>query len=622
MIENFHFLRPLWFFATIPLLIFIWYYDGKIKTGRAWSKVCDPHLLPYIMNTVQKDIKKRLPWGGIVSALLVITALSGPVWQRVPQPVFSNQSAMIIALDLSRSMDATDLKPNRITWAKHKILDILSRRKEGQTALIVYAAEPFVVSPLTDDSHNISALVNSLSTDMMPAQGSRPQLAIDKAVELFKNSGIRRGDLLMITDGWPESSTFTSKQMVGHRLSILGVGTQEGAPIPLPDGGFFSDASGAIVIPKLLSGPLQKVVKQGGGYFAELQTDDKDLDLLLSGIKQNPISMQVAETEFTADRWHEEGPWLLLPVLIWAASVFRRQSILVFLLFFSINNEAHALNWQQLWYTPDQQGAAAMAEGKLSEASELFSDKQWQAVAKYRSGQYDAALKSLEGESSNDAIYNRGNTLARLGRLPEAVKAYNEVLKADPNHADAKYNLEVVKKAIKQQEEKKEHQDEGDKKEGDKKEGDKKEGDKKEGDKKEEHNKSGSDDSQESNPGKQQEAEKNKQASGKDQSNEDKAEADKKSAEQQTKDKKEDAAKLKAAQEAAQEAEKKKSAQKEGEQKPMVKSQEQLKSEESKMAMEQWLRRIPDNPGGLLRKKFLNQYRNRNRETSEIEQQW
>jgi Ca-activated chloride channel homolog len=608
MIETFHFLRPLWFVAIVPLLIFVWYYDGKIKTGRAWSKVCDPHLLPHIMNVVQKDIKKRLPWGAIISALLVITALAGPVWQRIPQPVFSNQSALIIALDLSRSMDATDLKPNRITWAKHKILDILSRRKEGQTALIVYAAEPFVVSPLTDDSHNIAALVNSLSTDMMPAQGSRPLLAIDKAIELFKNSGIRRGDLLVITDGWPDSSQFDSRQMSGHRLSILGVGSPEGAPIPLPDGGFFSDAAGAIVIPKLLVAPLQKIVQQGGGYFADLQTDDKDLDLLLSGIKQNPISMQVAETEFTADRWHEEGPWLLLPVLLWAASAFRRQSLLVFLLVFSINSKAYALDWQQLWSTPDQQGAAAMAEGKLEEAGELFRDKQWQAVAKYRAGQYDAVLKSLEGESDPDSIYNRGNSLARLGRLPEAAKAYDEVLNADPNHADAKHNLEVVKKAIRKQEQKKQQQQGDDKKSDDKK-----------GDKKDGQSKSDSDGSKQSKSDK--EAEKKSQHSSSDKKSEEKPETGKKSAEQQNKERAEDTAKLKAAQEAAKEAEKNQ-ADKDKQSSSIEKSPEQLKSEENKMAMEQWLRRIPDNPGGLLRKKFLKQYRNRNRQTSEIEQQW
>ncbi|MBF0444111.1 MAG: VWA domain-containing protein [Magnetococcales bacterium] len=611
MLEDFHFLRPLWFLALLPMGLLAWLTLDQIKTGKAWSNVCDPHLLPFIINTVHNSTKKHLPWGEILGGILVVSALAGPVWQKVPQPVFSNQSALVIVLDLSLSMEATDLKPNRLTRAKHKILDVLARRKEGQTALIVYAAEPFIVSPLTDDSNNIASLVNTLTTDMMPAQGSQAVLALQNAVHLFKNSGIRRGDILLITDGWPENSSFEPEIINKHRLSILGIGTTEGAPIPVTGGGFFTDGKGAIVIPKLHDLPMQKIVSQTGGYYSSLQTDDSDLDLILAGIKKSPLSMDIAETDFWADRWHEEGPWLLLPVLIWAATLFRRQSLLLLFLFLAQPNNAHAYDWEGLWSTPNQQGAAAFAANKPAQAGELFTDPNWQAVAKYRAGQYAAALKSLEGQTDTNANYNRGNTLARLGQLQKAVAAYEETLKQDPNHADAKHNLEVVKKALQKQEQKQQEskdQDNKDKKEGEKKEQSQDDSqDGKEQKPNEESKKQGDD--KQKKPGEtaseDEKSDKNsKNKTKKDQQEDEKLDANKlkdMEKEQQKKEQKpEDAQNREAPEQTAQE----------------------LKDKEEQMATEQWLRRVPDNPGGLLRRKFFNQYQNRNTSRSEIDQPW
>ncbi|MBF0193679.1 MAG: VWA domain-containing protein [Magnetococcales bacterium] len=614
MLEDFHFLRPLWFLALLPLGVVVWLTLSHIKKGKAWSNVCDPHLLPFIINSVHGNIKKRFPWGGILAGILAITALAGPVWQRIPQPVFSNQSALVIVLDLSLSMEATDIKPNRITRAKHKVLDVLARRKEGQTALIVYAAEPFVVSPLTDDSNNIVALVNSLTTNLMPAQGSQAISALQNAVDLFKNSGIRRGDILLITDGWPDNSAFEPEIIKNHRLSILGVGTAQGAPIPLARAGFFTDNSGAIVIPKLHDLPLQKIVSQTNGYYSTLKTDDSDLDLILAGIKKSPLSMEISETDFSADRWHEEGPWLLLPVLIWAATLFRRQSLLLLFFLLYQPTNAHAIDWDGLWATPDQRAAAALADNKTEKAGELFTDPNWKAVAKYREGKYDAALKSLEGQTDSIANYNRGNTLARLGQLQKAIDAYKETLKQNPDHADAKHNLEVVKKALKEQSQKQQgnkNQDDKDKKKGEK----------------QDNSQDSSQDGKEQKQGedakkqegdKQQKNSSNQNESGENEKPENKN-VEKTNKENQEKEKL-DAKKLQEMEE-KQKAEENKAEEEKNSTTPEQTAQ-QLKDEEEKMATEQWLRRVPDNPGGLLRRKFFNQYQNRNIRRSGIDQPW
>ena len=118
-----------------------------------------------------------LAFGGIVAAV----ALAGPAWQRIEQPVFRADQALVIALDLSRSMDAEDIQPSRLARAKLKILGILDRREGGQTALLVYTANAYTVTPLTNDTDTVAALVNSLSTDIMPSRGSYPEVGIRRA---------------------------------------------------------------------------------------------------------------------------------------------------------------------------------------------------------------------------------------------------------------------------------------------------------------------------------------------------------------------------------------------------------------------------------------------------------
>ncbi|MBF0453468.1 MAG: VWA domain-containing protein [Magnetococcales bacterium] len=602
MLETFHFLRPGWFLAFIPLGLLVWSLGKRVRGGKSWGEVCDPQLLPYIMNRSQQGLKQSLPWGALLSASLVIIALAGPVWQRIPQPVFSNQSALVLLLDLSRSMEATDLKPNRLTRARHKITDILSRRVEGQTALIVYAAEPFVVSPLTDDTHNIANLVKSLTTDLMPAQGSRPQAALNKGVELFKNSGIHRGDLLLITDGWPDSSSFSAEDVQPHRLSILGVGTTEGAPIPLPEGGFFSDHNGAIVIPKLNSLPLQKIATQTGGSYLSLRSDDGDINQLLSRIKQNPLFMSVTETDFLADRWYEEGPWLLIPVLIWAATTFRRQSLLAILLFFSYVGEGFAWEWDALWQRPDQRGYSALMAEKPDQAAELFQDPQWQAAAHYRGGDYEASLESLKGVEGADAWYNRGNALARLGRLPEALEAYDKALQQEPNHRDAKHNREVVKKALPPPPESENQSGKQENKNQEKQEG--------EGAPPSEQNNRSDDEGME---------QRSQQTPSSEQTGEQEKEPAK--AEGQAEEKKpEDAQQAQSKQPPHPPQETEEMAEKEAASQEIT--EEQMKEDEAKRAVDRWLRRIPDDPGGLLRRKFHYQYQKSQRPTDRMDQPW
>ncbi|MCK5396290.1 MAG: VWA domain-containing protein, partial [Gammaproteobacteria bacterium] len=245
-LQTLHFIRADWFYAFIPLILYLIFSTKKALGTRNWNSTIDQQLLPFVL-TKSGNKKRHYPLLLIFIAVsLCITALAGPVYKKFPQPVYREQSSLVILLDLSQSMNAADIKPSRLSRAKLELLDILKTRKTGQTALVVYAADAFVVTPLTDDNATIANLIPSLETNMMPAQGNSLSTALSKTISLFTQAGIIKGDILVITDDIHQHDEAAIKKVVsqGHRLSIFGIGTKEGAPIPLhgsQDGGFLQD---------------------------------------------------------------------------------------------------------------------------------------------------------------------------------------------------------------------------------------------------------------------------------------------------------------------------------------------------------------------------------------------
>ncbi len=287
MWADFHWLRPEWLWA-LPLSALITFMMARRELAPGnWQRIIDSALAPYVLLRSVSGRHKYRWWlmtlGGIIAAL----SLAGPSWNRAEQPVFRSEQAMVIAVDLSRSMDAQDLTPSRLARAKLKILDILERRNSGQTALIVYSANAFTVTPLTTDSDTVAALVNSLGTDIMPSRGSYPVAAINKGRQLLKQAGVGYGEVLLITDGGTSPAAERAAANLyndGYTLSVMGVGTLAGAPVPKIGGGFVTDQSGQIAVSKLESKELQRLAAAGHGRYMSLSVDDRDLNVLLSGI--------------------------------------------------------------------------------------------------------------------------------------------------------------------------------------------------------------------------------------------------------------------------------------------------------------------------------------------------
>jgi len=607
-LAEFHFIRPYWLLAIIPyLVIVVLMLRNKLSQGN-WSAVCDAELLPYLLQEKSVNQSRWQLTTGAISALLVIVALAGPSWQRVPSPVFRNESALVIALDLSRSMDAEDIKPSRLIRARYKIADILKQRKDGQTALLVYAGDAFTVTPLTDDSETIDSQLSALTTDIMPTEGSNAELVLEKAVELFKQAGLQKGQILLVTDDVNVDKTLpTVKALDGYTLSILGVGTTDGAPIALPEGGFLKDEQGSIVIPKLNAGDLADLAKAGKGVYQTITANDADIQTLLAGVDK-PLQQQGKENKnLLLDQWEDKGPWLLLLVLPLAALSFRK-GLLCFalLLLLPLPKNSYAVEWQDLWLTKDQQAQQAYKNNQFEQAAKLFENPDWKAAAHYKAGEYDKALETLKDNQSALRAYNQGNALAQSGQLEQAIKAYEKALTLNPDDDDAKYNKQLVEKELEKQKQEQRQQDnkQDDKQEQNQQDNQSKQDSQqgKDGDKSEE---------QKESEQKPEQSEEQKAAEQKPEQSEEKKSEQQQADEQESPENKKEEKKPET--EKAQQAEQKKDGGKE-QQPKQVPANAQL-SDEEQQANEQWLKRIPDDPAGLLKRKFKYQYGQRSRQS-------
>lgn len=585
--DQFHFLRPLWLLALIPLFVMIWLMVKKRLGSRSWEMVCDDTLLPYILTgTSVKRIRVSV-FMTAIGGLLTIFALAGPVWEKLPQPVFTRESSLVIALDMSRSMDANDISPSRLLRARYKIADILKHRTDGQTALLVYAGDSFTVTPLTDDAETIASQLNALTTDIMPVQGNNTQRALARAADLLKNAGVTEGDILLITDEIDYDNTseyVTELHDQGYRVSLLGVGTSQGVPIPLSNGSFLKDSNGKIVVPILDEKPMRMLADDGGGIYLRIDLGDDDIEKLFAYLERYEIDDEVASTDLKTDTWREQGPWLLIGLLPLMALMFRRGYLAVlFLIILPVPEHVQAMDWDSLWLRPDQQASRAFDDGDTARAAELFDDPAWKGSAQYKNGDFESAVKTLEQIDNPESIYNMGNALARLGNYEEAIAAYEEVLKRMPDHEDAQYNKELLEKELEKQQQQNQQQSKVNP----------------EQDEEQKQDQEQNDQQQAQNEENQQESSKSEQQNNQQQDQQ----LQKEQQQQQAQQDKDEESKSEQAQQ-------------------QLARNELPRPDEDQQATEQWLRRIPDDPAGLLRRKFRYQYQQRANERPAPDKTW
>lgn len=329
-LDTLHWLRPLWLLGIVPLVVAWWWVICKHRSANAWEAWVDPELQPYVL-TNESTRSNASTHGWFAVWLLGLLVLAGPVWEQQPVPVFEARPSLVLVVDVSPSMALNDLPPTRMQRAVFKVSDFLNQAKGVEVGLLVFAERPYVVSPLTDDMDTLQAFLPSVSTELAPVPGSQLHLAIPKAVELLQQAGKPLGQIVVLTDSVMTDLEIDAAQEAndaGYRVSILGVGTANGAPLRNSDGNFVRDLSGAVVVPKVDIDELRRVASAGGGISTLITRGSEDIDAVLSLSNTQLAEAQTngeasGETPL-ADYWVEYGVWLLPGFLLLALSLFRR----------------------------------------------------------------------------------------------------------------------------------------------------------------------------------------------------------------------------------------------------------------------------------------------------------
>lgn len=593
MIENFHFLRPEWLAAIIPAAVIFYLCWHRQLHGSSWHKIIDASLLRHLLHGEQTQ-RERWPLYALALTMLIsILALAGPAWKKLPQPVAQTQDALLIVLDLSLSMRANDVTPSRIARAHLKLRDVLAAREEGLTALIVFAGDAHTVAPFTDDAKTIENMLPALQPEIMPKLGSRPDYALELGKQLMKDANLNQARVLLLADDIKDKQLGAMKDALGDQLelSIMSVGTAEGGPIPLPQGGFLKDSFEEIVVAQMSPNAFRSAATELGARYQNMQNDNSDIAYLLpSGIAALG-DLKESEREF--DVWQDEGSLLLLLLLPLALLAFRRGLIVPMVMVVLLPQTADAFEpaelWDNLWQTKDQQASKALERGDAEKASELFEQPDWKASAAYKAGNYQAASELF----GDNAHYNRGNALAKSGKLDEAIEAYENALETNPEDADAQFNKELVEKLKQEQEQQQQNQQQKDQ---------------------EQNNQDQNNQDQQQNESQQNDqqsdSEQQSQQNDSGQSDNENSEQNQENSEQTQNSEQQNPEENNAAENehSKQEQQSEQEQQNEQQEQQTASAQQGELDPEKQQELEQWLRKVPDDPGGLLRNKFRYQY--------------
>ena len=484
-----HFIRPEWLLALVPLALALLSLWRQHESHSAWNRYIAPHLAKILVT--QGNKKSRRPLHLLALTWLIATlALAGPAVNKQSLPVFAAEQGRVLVMDMSVSMFATDLAPNRLTQAKFRATDLLRNLKEGETGLVAFAGDAFTISPLTRDTGTLLNLLPTLSPEIMPVRGSNLAAGLTQAKTLLAQGGHIRGDIIVMTDGitaaqFDEANSALSGTQ--YRLAVVAFGTSQGAPIRLPDGQLQRDSSNEVVVASTDFALLQKLAANNKGVLIQNRTDGNDLAQLQQWLSD---AGDAKATDLDGETWQDLGPYLALLLLLPALFSFRQGIVASVgfvtlagsLLLAAVPQPAHASVWDNVWKTTDQQAMQAYQSQDYANAAKQFESPQWRGSAQYKAGDFAQALKTFEQDSSAQGLYNQGNALMQLGKPDKAKERYRAALEKQADFPTAKANLELAEKLLQEQQQqqgKNEQQDKNQDQQGDQQSGDQQSGDQK-----------------------------------------------------------------------------------------------------------------------------------------------
>jgi len=624
---EFEFLRPELLWLYIPALILVVLILFQKQKQKGSQTVIASHLAQFIMSDAKKQAKPSSVWL-ILFLLIGVLAAAGPSWQKHSVPVYQAKHARVLVMDMSSSMYSTDIKPNRLSQARFKSLDMVELFKEGETALIAYAGSAFTISPLTSDAQTLTNLIPSLSPEIMPEKGSNVLAALVLAKDLLHQAGYLNGDIILVTDGIDSEDISDVSDFISdmdYKLNIYAVATEQGAPIKLPQAGFLKDQYGQIVIPKANFSALNNITKKASGLFSNYRTDNSDISIFNSVLSADDLQQQLVEQE-EQTLWRIDGGVYLILLLLPIALLMLRQNSALFIIPLVLitvpSKNVYALSlddvWQSLSKNQDQKALTAYKNQDYKNAADTKLND-IKGAAHYKENNYEAALSEFAQDTSETGFYNQGNTLAHLGQYKEAIAKYEQALSLNPEFSQAKDNLQIVKQLEQQEKQKQQGDDKNQDDDQQKKDDQQDKGDESEQNKDQD--------------GEQQDKESQDKESSDEQDSENKSEdsqessADKKGSDQENKPEL-DPQTQEAKEQEAQKSEEEQQAQQKEEQSAQQEQSEKTKEEmamrevaelsneekEKAQQLNQILRKVPDDPATLLRNKMRLEYQNRLRQ--------
>lgn len=461
--NEWHLAYPIWLWGLmmIPLIwsAYLLLYR-PYHSSKQLERFIDPHLLPFLLvEGVEKKSswwKVWLEWSFVWGCLIL--ALAGPRWGYREIEMISKDQALVILLDLSESMNATDVKPSRLVRAKQKIEDLLLS-KGVKMGLIAFAADPHMISPITDDKETIRHLLPSLSTDLVYVQGSRLSPALKMAAVMLEAEPGHNKAMVIISDGGFEDRTAIAevKQLADKGMAIhaVGIGTEQGVVLQDHQGKIIKKNGGSI-ISKLSRGPMEEISRLGGGYYIEQNHSPYKDAMIVDALARKAEALEAGQT---IRLWDEGFLWFLLPAVPFVLWWFRRGGLVfaaVALLSLCFPLEGGLR--QDYFMNSEELGKEALDEGKYESAADFFQDPYRKGVACYKAGNFAEAEKlfqySSRPEVACDAAYNLGNALAKQQKFKEAAAAYEKGLEKWPDHQKSKENLALMRRILEQQQEK------------------------------------------------------------------------------------------------------------------------------------------------------------------------
>ncbi len=436
----FHFLRPwaLWLFIPLAVILIILVLSNKEQ--KKWKNVIAPHLRPYMFS-------KGSRWAIVLPLILLalglscmILALAGPTWKKRDIPGEKIPAVVLITLDLSKSMTATDIEPSRLERAKMKISDFLDANPRARAGLLAFAGTPHTVLPFTSDYKLIKFQSTSLYNRSMPVQGTNMGLTI-QLIDTLMNRIEAPSTILLMTDVIDDSQAAMLSDYINnskHRLEILLFSTPNGAPVPGESG----------VISKQSPATLNNLRQNEKINITTITLDKSDVEGIAKRISDNLVFEKDKKQD--AQEWDDMGWLLIIPAFIIMLFWFRKGWVvqwcmLPFILttLSSCSTDSKHADW---WYTPDYRAEKLYEKGKYEKAAGLFSDNAHKAAAYFKAGDYQSVMELLANDSTAAGQYNYGLALAKLGYYDEAITAFQAAASKDNSlQSSVQHSIDATK---------------------------------------------------------------------------------------------------------------------------------------------------------------------------------